>query len=165
MPFGAAKPTDATTVNRHHRRGTTFDMPPVGLFKGIFDMATWTRDELDKIGQADELEIAALRHDGTLRKPVIIWVVRYEDDLYVRSGYGRDAAWFRGTPVSHEGHIKAGGIDKNVAFEDADHALDEQIDAVYRRKYGRYGAQYVDMVVAPEARSTTIRLVPRTLSP
>jgi hypothetical protein len=63
--------------------------------------------------------------------------------------------------VSHEGHIKAGGIDKNVAFEDADHALDDQIDAVYRRKYGRYGAQYVDMVVAPEARSTTIKLVPR----
>ena len=128
-------------------------------------MTTWTRDELDKIGKADELEIAALRHDGTLRMPVIIWVVRHKEDLYVRSGYGRDAAWFRGTQVSHEGHIEAGSIDKNVAFEDADHALDEQIDAVYRRKYGRYDAQYVDTVVTPEARSTTIRLVPRTISP
>jgi hypothetical protein len=131
----------------------------------MFGMATWTRDELDKIGKADELEIAALRRDGTLRKPVIIWVVLYEDDLYVRSGYGRGAAWFRGTQVRHEGHIKAGGIDKNVAFEDVDHALDELIDAVYHRKYGRYGAQYVDMVVTPEARSTTIKLVPRTTSP
>ena len=72
-------------------------------------MTTWTSDELDKIGGADELEIASLQRDGTLRKPVIIWVVRHGDDLYVRSGYGRDAAWFRGTQVRHEGHITAGG--------------------------------------------------------
>src|SRR4051812_23782869 len=124
-------------------------------------MTTWTSEELDKIGGADELEIASLRRDGTLRKPVIIWVVRYGDDLYVRSGYGRDAAWYRGTQVRHEGHIKAGGVDKNVAFEDADHALDDQIDAVYRSKYRRHGAQYVNPMVAPEARSTTIRLIPR----
>jgi hypothetical protein len=128
-------------------------------------MATWTRDELDKIGEADKLEIAALRRDGTSRKPVIIWVVRYKDGIYVRCGYGRDAAWFRGTQVRHEGHIRAGGIDKDVAFEDADHALDEQIDVAYRRKYGHYGAQYVDMMVTPEARSTTIKLVPRTPNP
>src|SRR5690242_13115812 len=87
--------------------------------------AIWTSDELDKIGKADELEIASLRRDGTLRKPVTVWVVRYGDDLYVRSGYGRDAAWYRGTQVRHEGHIKAGGVDKDVAFEDADHALDD----------------------------------------
>jgi hypothetical protein len=63
--------------------------------------------------------------------------------------------------VRHEGHIRAGGIDKNVAFEDANHALNEPIDAFYHRKYGRYGAQYVEMVVTPEARSTTIKLMPR----
>jgi hypothetical protein len=33
-------------------------------------MVAWTRDELDRIGKAEELEIAALRPDGTLRKPV-----------------------------------------------------------------------------------------------
>jgi hypothetical protein len=124
-------------------------------------MTTWTSDELDKIGEADELEIASLRRDGTLRKPVIIWVVRYGDDLYVRSGYGRDAAWYRGTQLRHEGRIKAGGVDKDVVFTATEHALDDQIDAVYRSKYGRYGAQYVDMVVTPEARFTTIRLIPR----
>ena len=43
-------------------------------------MKTWTSDELNKIGNAEELRIATLRHDGTLRKPVIIWVVRLEDD-------------------------------------------------------------------------------------
>ena len=39
-------------------------------------MATWTRDELSKIEKADELQIASLRRDGTLRNPVTIWVVR-----------------------------------------------------------------------------------------
>jgi hypothetical protein len=28
------------------------------------------------------------------------------DDLYVRSYRGRGGAWFRGTQVRHEGHIK-----------------------------------------------------------
>ena len=52
-------------------------------------MMRWTNDELDKIGIADELEIAPLRRDGTLRTPVTIWVVRHGDDLYVRSYRGR----------------------------------------------------------------------------
>ena len=55
-------------------------------------MTNWTADELDSIGQADELEIAVRRPDGTLRKRVTIWVVRDGDDLYVRSGYGNRAA-------------------------------------------------------------------------
>ena len=98
-------------------------------------MTTWASDELDKIGGADELEIASLRRDDMLRKPVTIWVVRHGDGLYVRSGYGRNATWFRGTQVRHEGHITAGGIDKDVVFQDADHTLDDEIDAVYRSKY------------------------------
>jgi hypothetical protein len=124
-------------------------------------MATWTSDELNKIEGAEELQIASLRPDGTLRKPVIIWVVRFGDDLYVRSGFGRTAAWFRGTRVRHEGRIDAGGIQKDVAFKDADPALGDQIDAAYRNKYRRHGAQYVNSIITPEARSTTIRLVPR----
>jgi hypothetical protein len=55
-------------------------------------MTTWTSDELTRIGAADELEIASLRDDGTLRKPVTIWVVRLGDDLYVRSVKGRGSA-------------------------------------------------------------------------
>jgi hypothetical protein len=124
-------------------------------------VSTWTSEELDKIGRAEELQIAALRRDGTLRKPVTIWVVRHGDDLYVRSGYGYRAAWFRGTQRRREGHIKAGGIDKDVTFVDADPTLNDEIDAAYRAKYRRHGAQWVDPMVAPEARATTIRLVPR----
>jgi hypothetical protein len=124
-------------------------------------MTTWTSDELDKIGRAEELQIASLRRDGTLRKLVTIWVVRHDDDLYVRSGYGRTAAWFRGTQLRREGHIKAGGVDKDVIFVDADSGLNDEIDAAYRTKYRRHSARWVDPMVAPDARSTTIKLVPR----
>jgi hypothetical protein len=57
-------------------------------------MTTWTTDELNKIGTADELEIAPLRRDGTQRNPVSIWVVRLNDDLYVRSYKGRRGRGF-----------------------------------------------------------------------
>ena len=58
-------------------------------------MATWSKDELDKIAAAEELEIAPARRDGTLRRPTTIWVVRHDDDLYVRSYHGRGGGWFR----------------------------------------------------------------------
>jgi hypothetical protein len=35
-------------------------------------MTRWTSDELNKIGGADELEIASLQRDGTLREPVMV---------------------------------------------------------------------------------------------
>jgi Uncharacterized protein conserved in bacteria (DUF2255) len=65
---------------------------------------------------ADEMQLASLGPDRTLRKPVTIWVVRLGEDLCVRSYKGRTAARFRGTQVRREGHIKAGGVDKVVLF-------------------------------------------------
>ena len=133
-------------------------------------MTAWTSDELDKIGRTEELQIASLRRDGTLSNPVTLWVVRDGDDLYVRSVKGRDGAWFRATQVRRAGRIqaggndKAGGIDKDVAFVDADPEINDQIDAAYRSKYRRYAPSIVSHVVSPEARSTTIKLVPRATS-
>ena len=125
-------------------------------------MTTWTSDELTRIGAADELEIASLRDDGTLRKGVTIWVVRLGDDLYVRSVRGRGSAWFRGTQVRHEGHIQSGGVEKDVIFvEETDPGINDQVDAALRTKYRRYDARYVDPMLTPEARAATIKLVPR----
>jgi hypothetical protein len=124
-------------------------------------MTTWTTDELDKIGNADELRLVTSRPDGSLRNPVTIWVVRHDDGLYIRSYRGPGGSWSRRTRERREGRIQAGGVDKNVTFADADHSLDAQIDAAYRAKYRRYGSTYVDPMVAPQARATTIKLVPR----
>ena len=123
-------------------------------------MTTWTSDELDRIGGADELEIAPVRDDGTLRKPVTIWVVRDGDDIYVRSVKGRISSWFRGVQVRHEAHIEAGGVDKDVRVVETDEPSDT-IDAAYRAKYHRYEESIVGSVVTSNARAATLKLGPR----
>ena len=125
-------------------------------------MTTWTSDELDRIGNAEELRLATQQPDGTLRDPVTIWVIRHGDDLYIRSYRGPGGSWYRHAGDRRDGHIQAGGVDRDVTFTDADHDLDDQIDAAYRAKYRRYSGTYVDPMVAPQARATTIKLLPRT---
>jgi hypothetical protein len=68
---------------------------------------------------------------------------------------------FRAAQATHEGHISAGGVEKDVRFAETDNeATNKAIDEQYLAKYGRYGARYVDPMVAAEARATTIKLVP-----
>jgi len=124
-------------------------------------VSAWTSGELERIASADELEIAAVRRDGTLRKPVTVWVVRLGDDLYVGSVKGPTGAWFRGTQARHEGRIQAGGVDRDVTFVEADTALSDEVDRAYRTKYRRYAANIVNSVLTPGARSATLRVVPR----
>jgi hypothetical protein len=123
-------------------------------------MTTWTSDELSRIDGADELRIESRRADGTLGSPRTIWVVRYHDDLYVRSVNGPDSAWYRGTQVRHGGRVQAGGVSRDVTFAGPAGGLDDDIDAAYRAKYHRYAASIVDSILTPLARSATIRLVP-----
>ena len=127
-------------------------------------MTAWTSDELDRIGAADELRIAARRKDGTLRTPRIIWVVRYGDDLYVRSAHGEGAAWYRGTRATEEGWIESAGIEKDVILEPGGGQHDAEIDAAYWAKYKKYPAQYVEPVTDDVSHATTIRLVPKATS-
>lgn len=128
-------------------------------------MTEWTSEELNKIGTAEELRIASLRRDGTLRRPVTIWVVRLGDELYVRSVNGRNGSWFRGAQVRHEGQIRAGGVEKDVTFvEESGPAINDQIDAAYRAKYHRYAANIVNSILTPQARAATLKLVPRSTS-
>ncbi|MFF3851297.1 DUF2255 family protein [Streptomyces sp. NPDC002328] len=121
----------------------------------------WTNDELDRVGSAEELVIASVRQDGVLSKPRTIWVVRVGDGIYVRSVYGPTSDWFRATRSRQEGHIRAGGVDKDVSFLDADHDINGQVDAAYRSKYGHYAAEIIEAITSAKASTTTMRLVPR----
>src|SRR6476620_5718259 len=124
-------------------------------------MTTWTSDELDSIDSVDELQIASLRRDGSLSSSRIIWLVVVDGELYVRSVRGPDAAWFRGTQVRHQGRIEAGGVTRDVSYARVAPELDDRIDAAYRRKYSRYATSIVDSTTSRQARSTTLRLIPR----
>jgi len=83
-------------------------------------MTKWKAEELERIEAADELEIASVRSDRTLGSRRTIWVVRVDDHLYVRLVNGRTSDWIRGTQQRHEGWIRAGGVERNVAFVEAD---------------------------------------------
>jgi hypothetical protein len=123
-------------------------------------MTGWTTDELDRIGDAEELEIAARRSDGCLRNPVPIWVVRVGDELYVRSWRGPNGRWFRTAHASREGHISASGVERDVELRNGCESVNDAIDVAYREKYGRYPS-YVPPMIARRARATTLRLVPK----
>src|SRR6185503_18528750 len=82
-------------------------------------MTTWTKDELTRIGGAEELQLASVRPDGTLRPYVTMWVVRAGDDLYVRSAHGPTNPWYRRAKASGAGRIRAGGLERDVTFAEA----------------------------------------------
>lgn len=69
---------------------------------------TWSPDELDRIGAADELQLRSDQADGTARPYVTIWVVRAGDELFVRSAYGPDNGWHRRALASGTGRVRAG---------------------------------------------------------
>ena len=62
--------------------------------------------------------------------------------------------------VRHEGHVRAGGVDKEVVLVETDDVNDE-VDAEYRTRYRRYAAGISDHITRPEARTATLKLVPR----
>lgn len=82
-------------------------------------MSGWTGEELQCIGGAPELRLAARRQDGSLRPFTTMWVVRAGDDLYVRSAGGPERPWYRATVASGVGRIQAGGVDAEVEFATA----------------------------------------------
>ncbi len=49
-------------------------------------MTRWTQNDLERIGAAEELRLATFKKDGTLRKPVVIRVVRAGSCMGLRHG-------------------------------------------------------------------------------
>jgi hypothetical protein len=127
-------------------------------------MTAWTDEELGRIGEAQELQLTSERPDGTLRPYLTMWVVRVEEQLYVRSAHGADNPWFRRAKASGVGRIRAGGLERDVTFADPAPDVDARIDAAYHAKYDRYGPEIVGTVVGSRAHEVTIRLVPRSAS-
>jgi hypothetical protein len=124
-------------------------------------MTAWSPDELDAIGGAREVDIAPLDGAGTPGKSVTIWIVRVGDDLYIRSWRGARARWFHAAQRAGAGRLHAAGINRDVTFAAARADLEGAVDGAYLTKYGSRGAQYVVDMIAPEARATTLKLVPR----
>jgi len=128
--------------------------------EGDFTMSTWSKDELRKIAEADDLHISPFREDGvTYGTPTWIWSVAVDDALYVRGYNGQASRWYQAAVRQKAGRIIAAGMTKEVAFELVEGPINDLIDEAYRKKYR--GSPYLSPMIGGRARSATVRVVPR----
>ncbi|MFC9917259.1 DUF2255 family protein [Agromyces binzhouensis] len=125
-------------------------------------MNDWTEDQLDRVGAADQLEVASVRDDGSLRPFTTVWVARVGDELFIRSAYGPENGWYKRAKEAGVGRIKSAGVIRDVAFVPVpadDTALHAALDAEYSRKYGPHHAAHVTAtVLGDDVRGVTLRL-------
>ena len=125
-------------------------------------MNTWSKEELRKIVEADELQIAPLRADGvTYASPTSIWSVTVKGALYVRAYAGQRSRWYQGAVRQKAGRISAAGTKKAVTFEPVDGPINDLINDAYRVKYR--GSPYLGPLVGTHARSATLMVMPREI--
>jgi hypothetical protein len=126
--------------------------------------STWTPEQLQKIGASDELDIAVHRADGSLRRWVPIWVVRVDENVYVRTWYRRADGWFGHAIESVGARIRVPDVQADVTIADVGSDSPDpraDVDDAYRRKYGHFGEATVGRMVADSAAETTLWLQPQ----
>ena len=120
----------------------------------------WSKDELGKIAEAEDLHIAPFREDGvTYGTPTWIWSVAVGDALYVRGYNGQDSRWYQAAVRQKAGRIIAAGMTKEVTFEPADGVINDRIDDAYKAKY--HTSPYLSPMINARARSANIKVMPR----
>ena len=123
-------------------------------------MTTWSKHELKKIADADDLHIAPFRDDGeTYGTPTWIWSVAVGGALYVRAYNGTGSRWYQAALRQKAGRITAAGMTKEVAFEPIRGAMNDSIDDAYRSKYAK--SPYLNPMVGSQARAATVKVMPR----
>ena len=125
-------------------------------------MTNWNPDELQTFGDAEEIDIAPRRSNGSLRPFTTIWAVRVGDDLYVRSFRGPDGGWYRRARASGGARVRVGDHELDVDASPARNDTDDAITDAYQAKYSRYGESYLGPMTAPGAVDSTLRLTPAT---
>src|SRR5882757_7020232 len=94
----------------------------------------WSKDELHKIANADDLRISPFRVDGqTYGTPTWIWSVAVDDGLYVRAYNGQRSRWYQAAMRQTAGRILAAGLTKEVTFEPVSGPINDNIDEAYRQ--------------------------------
>jgi len=122
-------------------------------------MSMWTKDELQRIGESDDLHISPFRDDGkTYGTPTWIWSVVVNGGLFVRAYNGESSRWYQAALREKRGRITAAGMTKEVTFEPVDGELNNRIDDAYRAKYK--GSPYLSPMIGGPARAATVKITP-----
>jgi hypothetical protein len=125
-------------------------------------MSTWSKEELNRIAESDDLHISPFREDGvTYGTPTWIWSVVVGDSLYVRAYYGQNSRWYQAAVQQKAGRITVAGMTREVAFEPVVGEIGDLIDGAYRAKYK--GSPYLNSMISTRARSATVKVVPLTV--
>src|SRR2546423_14148569 len=99
-------------------------------------MRTWSKDELRRIAEADDLHVSPFREDGkTYGTPTWIWSVAVDDALYVRGYNGQKSSRYQAAVKQKAGRINAAGVTKDVIFEPVKGPINDRIDNAYRAKH------------------------------
>jgi hypothetical protein len=123
-------------------------------------MSTWSKGELRRIAEADDLHIAPFREDGvTYGTPTWIWSVAVGHALYVRGYNGTNSRWYQAAVRQKAGRIIAAGMTKEVSFEPVEGPINDSIDGAYRSKYG--DSPYLKPMIGARARAATIKIIAR----
>jgi hypothetical protein len=121
---------------------------------------SWSKDELHKIAEADDLHVSPFREDGrTYGTPTWIWSVAVDDTLFVRAYNGQKSRWYQAAVQQKAGRITAAGTTKEVTFEPVDGPINDLIDDAYRAKYRN--SPYLSPMISGRARSATVKIAPR----
>jgi hypothetical protein len=125
-------------------------------------MSEWSKEDIGKIAETDDLHISPFRDDGvTYGTSTWIWSVVVNGSLFVRGYNGQRSRWYQAAIKQRAGRITAAGMTREVAFETAQGAINDRIDNAYREKYK--GSPYLNPMIGERARSATIKISPRDI--
>jgi hypothetical protein len=123
-------------------------------------MPAWSKDELRKIAESDDLHISPLRDDGvTYGTPTWIWCVPVETALYVRAYTGQNSRWYQAAMRQKAGRITAAAVTREVMFEPVQGSINDRIDDAYRAKY--HTSEYLSPMISSRARAATVKIIPQ----
>lgn len=123
------------------------------------NLKSFSTNELEQIDTADDLKIAPFRADGIIYgTPTWIWNVVVNGDLYVRAYNGINSRWYQSACRQKAGRIKAAGKTIDVRFKPLEGAINDAIDAAYKKKYSN--SPYLLPMINNRARAATVKIIP-----
>jgi hypothetical protein len=126
------------------------------------DTVQFSKADLKKIDEANDLHISPFREDGkTYGTPTWIWAVVVDGVLYVRAYNGVNSRWYQSALKQKAGRIVAAGMTKEVQFEPVQGEINTQIDEAYKQKYN--SSPYLSSMISTRAKAATVRIVPNEI--
>jgi hypothetical protein len=122
-------------------------------------MAKFDAEALRALGDAHEVAIRTGKHPAIA---VVIWVVVADDEVFVRSVYGRRGRWYRDLAAGGPATLELSGGRRQLSVEAVPVTDADAIDRVSRSFLRKYEpSPYAQSIVKPEILAMTLRLDPR----